>query len=404
MSGCGRLASLLDGWTEEPLGDLVHLHNHLRVPVKADDRRPGPYPYCGANGVVDHIDSFKYDGSYVLVAEDAGYWGPNEPSAYQMSGKFWVNNHAHVLTVKSGVSQRFLHYALVHTDMRPWITGSTRGKLTRAALQQVLIPVPPLKDQRRIADLLAAADSAVATALIEVERFSRLRSSALSGLLTATHERWPQTRVDVAADVNPEGLQRKGVDGEINYIDIAAVTADGIERARVKQLPLNDAPSRAQRVVRQGDVIISTVRPYLRARALVADDMDGFVTSTGFCVLRPKPTCVPGYLDAVTSSEAFYAHLESRQSGSAYPAVRPADIADALITFPPEEEQLQIATLLGALDTTRQHAAARCGRLVALRESLLATLISGTASIPASYDRFLADENPAGAHREPATG
>src|SRR4051794_40018672 len=88
------------GWREAPLFDIAELHDNRRVPLNQIQRsqRQGPYPYYGANGLVDHIDGYMYDGQYVLLAEDGGYFDePERGVAYEVDGQFWVNNHAHVL-------------------------------------------------------------------------------------------------------------------------------------------------------------------------------------------------------------------------------------------------------------------------------------------------------------------
>jgi type I restriction enzyme S subunit len=188
-------------------------------------------------------------------------------------------------------------------------------------------------------------------------------------------EHWPQAQLSDIALINPESVDKKAPPEEIAYVDIASVSTDGVDPSGVKRMSFADAPSRAQRVVREGDVIISTVRPYLRARALVGADHDGHVASTGFCVLRPGPQVVSGYLDAITATDAFYAHLESRQTGTAYPAVRPSDIADAWVSLPPIAEQMRIADLLAHVDAVAERMRERSEGLQTLmnarREALL---------------------------------
>jgi len=194
---------------------------------------------------------------------------------------------------------------------------------------------------------------------------------------------WRETDLRDVADLNPESVSRTTPPVEIDYIDIAAVSAVGVDVEAVRTLPFADAPSRAQRVVRAGDVIVSTVRPYLRARALIRAELDGCVASTGFCVIRPSPSLVPGYLDAVTSTDEFYSHLESRQTGSAYPAVRPGDVGDAQIPLAPLKDQRRIAELLASVDCCSEaskRAAMAVERLLArTRESVVSAGESSAA-------------------------
>ena len=112
-----------------------------------------------------------FDGEYILLAEDGGYWGAFENSAYLMSGKFWVNNHAHVLQAKQGLSHNyFLMCQLNYLDIKPFISGTTRGKLNQGMMKGVRLALPPLSEQRAIAHVLQT---------IQEAKFTRQREIAL---------------------------------------------------------------------------------------------------------------------------------------------------------------------------------------------------------------------------------
>ena len=99
-------------WLMRPLGDLTDNFDAVRIPMKQSDRRPGPYPYYGASGVVDHVDSYLFDGEYLLIAEDGeNLRTRNTPIAFLAKGKFWVNNHAHIVRGNTHADTRFLKYA-----------------------------------------------------------------------------------------------------------------------------------------------------------------------------------------------------------------------------------------------------------------------------------------------------
>ena len=134
-------------WMERTLGEITENFDALRLPVKQADRRPGPYPYYGAAGVVDLVDKFIVDGEYLLIAED----GENlrtraTPVAFLARGKFWVNNHAHVVRANGDADTRFLMYALSTTDISGYLTGSTMPKLTQGNLNRIPLMVPPIDE------------------------------------------------------------------------------------------------------------------------------------------------------------------------------------------------------------------------------------------------------------------
>lgn len=141
------------------LGDIVEFLDSKRRPVKAEDRNPGPYPYYGANGKQGTIDGYIFDEPLVLLAEDGGhFFEPQRGIAYRISGKTWVNNHAHVLRPKQGLDRDYLCLALRHLDVTPHLSGTTRAKLTKAGASNIQVPVPPMAQQKRIAGVLDATD------------------------------------------------------------------------------------------------------------------------------------------------------------------------------------------------------------------------------------------------------
>ena len=149
-------------WRKVTLGELTENFDAIRVPVKESDRKPGPYPYYGASGVVDRVDGFLFDGQYLLIAED----GENlrtraTPIAFLADGRFWVNNHAHIVRGNHHADTRFLNYALSNLDISGYLTGSTMPKLTQRNMNQILLTVPPLPEQRRIAHILGTLDDKI---------------------------------------------------------------------------------------------------------------------------------------------------------------------------------------------------------------------------------------------------
>ena len=143
-----------EGWEVKKLGEVCEILDSLRKPVTKKDRREGIYPYYGASGIQDYVDSYIFDGRYLLVGEDGAKWGASDKSAYIIEGKSWVNNHAHILKVNSIINDKLLEYYLVFKDLSEYITGAIVPKLTQQALRSIPIPIPPLPEQSRIVEEL----------------------------------------------------------------------------------------------------------------------------------------------------------------------------------------------------------------------------------------------------------
>jgi type I restriction enzyme M protein len=136
---------------EIPLGELCEILDSQRRPITKSDRKPGLIPYYGATGIVDYVEGHIFDEPLVLVGEDGAKWGANEQSAFAISGKTWVNNHAHVLRPdRTRILDTFLIAILNRLDLMQYVTGVTVPKLNQANLREIPIPLPPLEEQRRI--------------------------------------------------------------------------------------------------------------------------------------------------------------------------------------------------------------------------------------------------------------
>ena len=133
------------------LEEVCEILDSKRVPITAKDRVAGPYPYYGANGIQDYVADYIFDDELVLLAEDGGHFGSaDKPIAYRVSGKCWVNNHAHVLKAKECIDIDYLCYSLMFRDVSDIVNGATRQKLTQADMRKIEILLLPLEEQRPV--------------------------------------------------------------------------------------------------------------------------------------------------------------------------------------------------------------------------------------------------------------
>ncbi|GIW56660.1 MAG: restriction endonuclease [Nitrospiraceae bacterium] len=161
---------------------------------------------------------------------------------------------------------------------------------------------------------------------------------------------WRRVRLGEVVDINPDVIGPDWPYAHIRYVDISSV-GEGVIVEPPKLIYLEEAPSRAKRLVREGDTVLSTVRPGRRSMFFVSAPEPDLVVSTGFAVLRPKAGILdPRYLYACVFDKAFTDYLVSREKGAAYPAVLPEDLADATVNLPPLPDQRAMAHILGTLD------------------------------------------------------
>ena len=147
------------GYAVVILEDISTNCDSQRKPVTSGFREYGNIPYYGASGIVDYVRDYIFDGDYLLVSEDgANLLARNTPIAFSISGKSWVNNHAHVLKFEEYVTRRYVEMYLNSIDLTPYISGAAQPKLNQKNLNRIEIPIPCLEKQKSIVDMLDRFD------------------------------------------------------------------------------------------------------------------------------------------------------------------------------------------------------------------------------------------------------
>jgi len=189
-SGVEWLGEIPAHWETGKVAHLLENLDSQRIPVSASDRADmqGEYPYYGASGVIDHVDDYLFDEPLILVAEDgANLFSRSSPLAFVARGKYWVNNHAHILRPRYEPLE-YWAYVLRSIVYDPWITGAAQPKLTQENLDSIELPMPPKDDRVRITEKLNEERSEI-NALIErvedgIERLKEYRTALISAAVT----------------------------------------------------------------------------------------------------------------------------------------------------------------------------------------------------------------------------
>ncbi|MFZ1403481.1 MAG: restriction endonuclease subunit S [Anaerolineae bacterium] len=391
-------------WCERPLGELAENLDSLRIPVKEADRRTGPYPYYGASGIVDYVDSFLFDGEYLLIAEDGeNLRTRNTPVAFLASGRFWVNNHAHIVRGNSEADTRFLMYALTGADISGYLTGSTMPKLTQGNMNRIPILTPPLSEQRAIAHILGTLDDKI--------ELNRRMNETLEAMARALFKSWfvdfDPVRAKAAgrdpglpkplADLFPDSFEGSAL-GEIPKGWEVKKLGDLLELAYGKALKAEDRQEgdvpvygsngqvgwhNARLVVGPGIVVGRKGNPGIAT--WVATDF--FPIDTTFYVL-PKASC---------QSLEFLFHmlrthdLASLGADSAVPGLNRNLATMSNQVLPPAELLGHFERFAGELSPRVNCGNEESRTLAALRDTLLPKLISGELQV-GDVERFVRAE------------
>lgn len=233
-------------------------------------------------------------------------------------------------------------------------------------MKSIEVPVPDYDEQEKIASTLSYECSKVEALLVnqatQIEKLKAYKQRLITEVVTQGLDRnaprknsgvewigeipehWKINRLKFIASYNDESLSEKEPDDlTIRYVEIGSVTLEsGINT--VEEMLFENAPSRARRITRVGDVIVSTVRTYLKAIAPITEN--GLIVSTGFCVIRPNKSIIPKYLEYFAKSDIFSDCVSSNSVGISYPAINASTLMNFYIVEPPEEEQIAIADYL----------------------------------------------------------
>jgi len=396
-----EFSTLPDGWTSKKLHDVVEIHNTKRQPLNAREREghKGIYPYCGANGVVDYIDDYRFDGEYVLIAEDGGYWGKHQPSSYIMCGKFWVNNHAHVVCAKDGETTNVFFSNIVnYLNIDPFIGGDARGKLTKAILTQLAIPLPQLTEQKKIAHILSTVQRAIEAQERIIQTTTELKKALMHKLFTEGLRNEPQKQTEIG--LVPESWEIKTVGYYCDILNGYAfksedyVSTGGIPNFRVvniswdgtvsmddcKFLPKSFADSHEKYLLNKGDILFVMVGATRGKLAQIPGSILPALMNQNMWRIVPSSEGI--------DRDYLFHHLRRSVVGllqedddQARGFFKKSDFRDIPLAIPSLEEQIEIRTGLGALETKLGQHAAKAAQLKDLFRTLLHELMTAKTRV-----------------------
>jgi type I restriction enzyme S subunit len=174
-------------WEVRPLGKLSENLDNRRVPITSTERKAGKIPYYGASGIVDYVEGFIFDEDLLCVSEDgANLVARTYPIAFPISGKTWVNNHAHVLRFQNACTQKCVEMYLNSIQLNDFITGIAQPKLNKAMLDRIPIPHARIPEQQRIAECLSSLDTLITAESQKLEALKTHKKGLMQQLFPST--------------------------------------------------------------------------------------------------------------------------------------------------------------------------------------------------------------------------
>ena len=180
-----RFRGYTDDWEQRKLGVIVEFLDTMRKPLEGAKRVAGPYPYYGASGIVDYVDGYIFDEELILLSEDgANITDRNYPVCFLASGKYWVNNHAHVLRPKTGNENNFICNSLERKDYTKFNTGMAMPKLNQETCKRIPVSCPSYEEQKMIGDFFRNLDNLITLHQRKLEEMKKQKKALMQLLLT----------------------------------------------------------------------------------------------------------------------------------------------------------------------------------------------------------------------------
>ncbi|EAK2874302.1 restriction endonuclease subunit S [Campylobacter coli] len=385
-------------WKINKLEKICEILDNKRVPISQKDRISGIYPYYGASGIVDYIDKYIFDEELVLIGEDGAKWDAFENSAFIASGKYWVNNHAHILKPNNEILiNKFLVYFLNYSNLEKYITGATVKKLNQQKLKQIEIPLPPLKEQERIVGILdesfAKIDESIKILEQDLLNLDELMQSALQKAFNPLKDNakenyklpqgWEWKNLGEIANTSSGGTPSRNKkeywengnikwlkSGELNdgYIDFIEenITEEAIKNSSAK-------------IFQKGTLLIAMYGA--TAGKLGILNLDS-TTNQAICAFLHKDKNIK-FLEKFLFYFLFFLRdkIIKDSFGGAQPNINQTYIKNLQIPLPPIKEQEQIASHLDELSShvknLKQNYQAQIKDLQELKNSLLDKAFKG---------------------------
>lgn len=325
-------------WPIVELGEVCEVLDNIRKPVRKADRTPGEFPYYGATGIVDYVDKYLFDEKLVLVGEDGAKWESGEKTAFIAKGKYWVNNHAHVLRPKREVLlDELLVEILNDLDLSKYITGITVPKLNQEKLRGIKIPLPPLDVQKAIVEELDGYQKIIDGARQVVDNWKPH---------IKIDPEWPKVKLGDVCDKITDGSHnppKSTVGGGAYMLSSQNIFNDEILFDKVREISEKDFSNENKRTdVSNGDVLLTIVGTIGRV-AVVKNLPYNITLQRSVAVLKPDKAKIESeFLCKIIQSSVIQNILSSKSAGVAQKGIYLKELSRIEIPLPILEVQNKI--------------------------------------------------------------
>lgn len=345
-------------------------YDSKRVPLSAKQResRKGQYPYYGAQGIIDYIDDYIFDGKYLLIAEDGENLRSKKQKVAQLAvGRYWVNNHAHIVQTNEKCLLEYLYYLFNVTDISGYITGSAQPKLSQANLNAIEFELPPVQEQAKVVSILSALDD-------KIELNQKINEN-LERQAQAIFECWFTDGKEAngcLADIcqySKEKVAVSSLDLE-TYYSTENMLPEKAGATQAASLPTTTQTTKCN----VGDILVSNIRPYFKKIVYCHTDCG---CSTDVLCFVPKKHKLSAYLFFLLYADSFFDFMVAGSKGTKMPRGDKQQIMMYPVYVPSDEELAGFNDIAQPVLKQIQLNCEENKRLIALRDTLLPKLMAG---------------------------
>ena len=351
-----------------------------RVPLSAKQRseRQGNYRYYGAQGVIDYVDDYIFDGTYLLIAEDGENLKSQKQKIAQIAkGKFWVNNHAHIVQTNERCDLHYLHYYINGMDLSGYVTGSAQPKLSQANLNAITLQLPSIVEQKKIVTILGSLDDKIELNNKINENLEQQAFALFDRLIMKADN--SKYRVWDIAYLNPKRPLSKNAMArciEMSQLSASAAFPSGWQMKTF---------TGGMRFT-NGDTLLARITPCLEngkaAYINFLDEGEVAFGSTEYIVLAPKEGVPPEYLYCLARYPLFIDYAVKNMNGSSGRQRVSADtIGQFFMPCPSESAMKYFGSTVSLLFAKVKYNSFENLRLTSIRDALLPKLMSGEIDV-----------------------
>ena len=336
----------------------------------------------------------------VVINKDGANTGKSAIYRKSPYTKACINEHLFILRGGQGkLNQVYLHYLLQSPEIKKTlqrkITGSAQPGLNSSFCRNFPVAIVSLPEQKKIAIILTSVDEVIENTQKQIDKLQDLKKATMQELLTKgightkfkdtelgrIPQNWKVRKINDICLIDPLLLKETTCPNyRFRYIDISSVST-GVIHYPTETIAFSEAPSRARKVIRKGNVLIGTVRPNLKAFTYFDANGEDWIASTGFAVLQANQKINSRFLFNLMLSDNISLQIEKMMIGSNYPAINSSDVKALICLVPPLSEQKQIASILTAMDDRIEVARSKLSQTQSLKQSLMQDLLAGKVRV-----------------------